>query len=224
MPRPTIPNRRAALLDAAEQEVLQHGFDAVRIVDVAGAAGVAKGAVYLEFPSKGAILEALLIRAMHRVASHSRRVLDDAPDAELSLGVVYRASVEALLADRLATAALLDDRDILGRQVDTLGRKRYAGRVDSVKVMLRALAEHGAIHGDCDLDGLAVALSSATLGLLSASAKFGPLTEQELSAALDSLAQLVERGTSSGEAIRDPKCLRAKLTEVSDQFLAQTSA
>lgn len=123
--------------------------------------------------------------------------------------------------DRLAVAALLDDQDVLGRQVANLGPQRYAARVAWVRTMLHVFAEHGGLAPGLDLDGLAIVLSSATLGLLSASAAFGPLTEQQLAAALDSLTALVERGASGSAPIRDPHALRASLMSIYDQFSAQ---
>lgn len=221
MPRPRIPDRRSALLNAAEEQILRHGFDAVRIADIAREAGVGKGAFYLEFPSKESILQALLIRSMGRMAARSQQILDATPDADLSLGRVYRTGIDALLADRLAVAAMLDDGAILGHQVKTLGPQRYAARHEWVRIMLRAFAEHGAIADDVDIDGLAIVLSSTTLGLLSASSAFGPLTEKQLANALDSLTALVERGTSTAQPIQDATALRNTLVGIVNQLRAQ---
>ncbi|MDO5068212.1 MAG: helix-turn-helix domain-containing protein [Propionibacteriaceae bacterium] len=220
MPRPTIPNRRAVLLDVAEEQILQQGFDAVRIADVARQAGVGKGAVYLEFTSKEALLEALLTRAMGRMVDHSQRVLDEVPDDELSFTLLYRAGVEALLSDRLATAALLSDRNVLGKQVEALGSQRYASRLGWVRALLGVFAEAGAIPSGLDLDGLAIALSAATLGLLQASSAFGPLSKEQLEGALTALVLVVERGVSS-RPVRNPRALRQAVAEFLGQLREQ---
>ena len=208
MPRPTIPNRRSVLLDVAEEQILQQGFDAVRIADVARQAGVGKGAFYLEFRSKEALLEALLTRAMGRMIRHSQRTLDEVPDGELSFALLYRVGIEALLSDQLATAALLSDRNVLGSQVEAMGSQRYASRLGWVRVLLGVFAEFGAIASDLDLDGLAVALSAATLGLLQASSAFGPLSKEQLEGALMALTLVVERGISSGPSATLGPCGR----------------
>ena len=52
MPRPLVPDRRARILDAAERTVLAEGFDAMNVAAIARAAGIGKGAVYLEFAAK----------------------------------------------------------------------------------------------------------------------------------------------------------------------------
>ena len=48
------------VLDAALEIFIARGFSAARVEDIARAAGLSKGAVYLYFPSKVAILEALV--------------------------------------------------------------------------------------------------------------------------------------------------------------------
>lgn len=54
------PGRREEILQAARQVFKQHGYESSRMEDIARAAGVAKGTVYLYFKSKLAILEELV--------------------------------------------------------------------------------------------------------------------------------------------------------------------
>lgn len=61
--------RRAAdrpdeVLDAAVTLFMDRGFAATRVDDIASAAGISKGAVYQYFPTKQAIFEALVRRAV----------------------------------------------------------------------------------------------------------------------------------------------------------------
>ncbi|MEZ0363227.1 TetR family transcriptional regulator [Mycobacterium sp. pUA109] len=58
--------RRAALLDAAERAIRDHGPD-VGIVEIAGAAGFVRSAVYAMFPNRDALLAALSQRTAHRL-------------------------------------------------------------------------------------------------------------------------------------------------------------
>jgi TetR/AcrR family transcriptional regulator, transcriptional repressor for nem operon len=58
--------RTEQLLDAAESVLLERGLAATTIADVAEAAGVAKGTVYLYFDSKDAILAGLRARHLGR--------------------------------------------------------------------------------------------------------------------------------------------------------------
>lgn len=69
MPRPAAPARQSDILNAALALFDQVGFDAARVDDIAAAAGVSKGGVYLHFKSKDAILEALIARDVAPIAA-----------------------------------------------------------------------------------------------------------------------------------------------------------
>ncbi|WP_163509391.1 TetR/AcrR family transcriptional regulator [Fodinicola acaciae] len=77
MPR-TKPSeeRRADLLDAAEELVLRDGVDALRIDDVTLGAGVAKGTFYLHFKTKDELIAALAERYVQRFVACQREASD----------------------------------------------------------------------------------------------------------------------------------------------------
>ena len=52
------------MLDAALDLFVEKGFAATRVDDIAKRAGLSKGAIYLYFPSKEAIMEGLVKRAI----------------------------------------------------------------------------------------------------------------------------------------------------------------
>ena len=62
-PRRAAPEvRQAAILDAALAEFARHGFADARVEDIARGAAVSKGTVYLYYPTKQALFEALVRR------------------------------------------------------------------------------------------------------------------------------------------------------------------
>jgi AcrR family transcriptional regulator len=65
------------VLDAALKLFIERGFAATRVEDIAAQAGLSKGAVYLYFPSKEAILEGLVQRAVLPVANSALGVLQN---------------------------------------------------------------------------------------------------------------------------------------------------
>ena len=99
--------------------------------------------------------------------------------------------MRALLDDPLMTAAFLDDRGVLGSHVDTVTDGLYLARHSGVVEWLHHLQERGALVGDVDPEHLAIALSSATIGLLSASRLIGPLSAAQLEGAVEALARMV---------------------------------
>jgi AcrR family transcriptional regulator len=186
MPRPLVPHRRERILDAAEELVLTRGFDAMNVAAIAEDAGIGKGAVYLEFPGKSDILDALLQRGTTRLNERVRNEIGEHP----RLSEAYRASAHALLDDPLMTAAFLDDRGVLGRHVAEVRDGRYRERHLGVVEWLRDLQGRGELEEQVDTEGLALALSSATIGLLSAARLLGPLSASELEAAIDALGRM----------------------------------
>ena len=59
------------VLDAALDLFIEQGFAQTRVEDIAKRAGLSKGAVYLYFPSKESIIEALVRRAVVPIAEHA---------------------------------------------------------------------------------------------------------------------------------------------------------
>ncbi|MGB8621965.1 MAG: helix-turn-helix domain-containing protein, partial [Paracoccaceae bacterium] len=70
--RPKFRRRAEArpdeVLDAALALFIRKGFAATKVDEIAARAGLSKGAVYLYFPSKKALLEGLVRRAVVPVA------------------------------------------------------------------------------------------------------------------------------------------------------------
>lgn len=62
--RHDITDARRRILDAAEDQFSQHGFDATPTAKVAAAAGVPKGLLFYYFPTKLELLRALLAERM----------------------------------------------------------------------------------------------------------------------------------------------------------------
>ena len=57
------------ILDAAEAMLRRHGAEKTNVVDVARALGMSHGNIYRHFPSKKAILDAVAVRWLDKVAS-----------------------------------------------------------------------------------------------------------------------------------------------------------
>ena len=87
--------RRNALLDAAEALFLAHPDRIASVAEVAGAAGVAKGTVYLYFPSKEEMLLALHERHVADFFRVLTRRLDS--DAPVDFDTVFRITRKHLI-------------------------------------------------------------------------------------------------------------------------------
>lgn len=110
-PRPRF-RRRAQdrpdeILDAALRLFTAQGFAATKVDDVAAAAGLSKGAVYLYFPSKEALLEALVRRAVGPVADLAVARLTDRSDHPRDTVARVLHAVAAGMADERVVAVPL---------------------------------------------------------------------------------------------------------------------
>jgi len=65
------------VLDAALELFVEKGFATTRVEDIAARAGLSKGAVYLYFPSKEAILEGLVKRAVLPIANNALGIFEN---------------------------------------------------------------------------------------------------------------------------------------------------
>jgi TetR/AcrR family fatty acid metabolism transcriptional regulator len=85
-PRPGVVDKREAILKAATRVFAQSGFFNAQVADVAKAAGVAAGTVYLYFRSKDDLLVSLFERTMKDAIAAGRDALAGATDPRERLG------------------------------------------------------------------------------------------------------------------------------------------
>ncbi|MFI0982961.1 TetR/AcrR family transcriptional regulator [Streptomyces sp. NPDC021093] len=103
-----MPTAREALLDAACAALAARPWSAVRMVDVAAAAGVSRQTLYNEFGSKDGLARALVRREADRFLAGVDRVLGDrtGSDSDRLAGVaewIVRAAQENQLVRALVT-------------------------------------------------------------------------------------------------------------------------
>jgi AcrR family transcriptional regulator len=77
---------RRALLRAAQQCFVERGYLASAVSDIVRAAGVSQGTFYLYFPSKLAIMLALMDIGSERLQETARRLIAEQPDARQVIG------------------------------------------------------------------------------------------------------------------------------------------
>ncbi len=124
---PPDEGRRARLLRATTDQLRAVGARRLSIEDVAAEAGVSKGAVYLEFPSKTALIEAALDAVLLDAGvRYAERMASVTSPRERLVDVVHRARRLLHRVQEVAEAryseALFFERNLelfrLGRQVE----------------------------------------------------------------------------------------------------------
>jgi len=152
--------RRDALLSSAAQLFAGRGFDGVSIEDLGSSVGVSGPAVYRHFPSKQAVLAALLVGVSEGLLAGGREVVSAAEDDASALAGLVRFHVDFALRD--PDVIRVQDRDLgaltpqdresvrdLQRRyidlwVDVLARLRPS--TDRAELRLRAQATFGLLN------------------------------------------------------------------------------
>jgi TetR/AcrR family fatty acid metabolism transcriptional regulator len=98
--RPVVNDKREAILRAATQVFARKGYFNSKVADIAKAAGVADGTVYLYFKSKEEILHSVFDVAMEEAISEGRKELEAIDDPREKLRRIARLHLERLGADR----------------------------------------------------------------------------------------------------------------------------
>lgn len=109
----TADPRTAEILDRIKGIFAQKGFDGASMQDLARAAGMSAGNFYRYFPSKNAIVEALVQRDMDRVAQEFAQIIA-APSP--------RAAMVAVIRNRLETTG--DEEGALWAEIEAAATRR----------------------------------------------------------------------------------------------------
>src|SRR5918999_952505 len=100
--RPHTPatDKRDLILRAATEVFAEHGYFQAQVADVARAAGVAAGTVYLYFRSKDDLLVSIFERTMRDAIAEGRAALERLTDPRQRLERLARMHLERLGRDR----------------------------------------------------------------------------------------------------------------------------
>jgi TetR/AcrR family transcriptional regulator, fatty acid metabolism regulator protein len=95
-----VADKREAILRSATSVFAEKGFFNSKVADIAKAAGVADGTVYLYFKNKDDVLHSIFDRAMDEFIADGRRELATLERADEKLRRIAELHLERLSADR----------------------------------------------------------------------------------------------------------------------------
>jgi AcrR family transcriptional regulator len=188
----TEPSRRELILQVATQLLRHYGPQKTTMADVAREANIGVGSVYLEFPSKDALVEELSRRQYRAVLDAMRRAFDDAgPAAGDRLVRVLEARAVSFLAQLDAGTHACD---LLHCGSGAVQAAQGAYREEEREILADIL-EDGRRSGDFEVGDVDV----ATRVLLLAYASFAPpwifkLDQKKLGADMGAMHGLVLNG------------------------------
>ncbi|HEY2230522.1 MAG TPA: TetR/AcrR family transcriptional regulator [Xanthobacteraceae bacterium] len=142
--------RRQAILAAALREFSARGFAAARLDDVALAAGVAKGTIYLYFRDKEALFQDLIRSEMSPVVA----TLETALALDLPVRVVAERAVELFVREILGTRRrdivrlIISEGPRFPQLAEFYYREVVARGIAAVRVLMRRALERGELRSD----------------------------------------------------------------------------
>jgi AcrR family transcriptional regulator len=138
--------RQKQILEAAIAEFAQHGFHATRMEDIARTAGLSKGAVYLYYKSKDAIITALLRTLFAWELRGARTILEAAGSATDRLLAMTRMFADELERLAVAMPIFLEFYVVAFRQPDV--REHLAQMYEEFRAPLASLIQQGVARGE----------------------------------------------------------------------------
>jgi AcrR family transcriptional regulator len=145
--------RRSAILSAALKVFTEQGFAAARLDDVAQAAGVAKGTLYLYFPDKETLFEQLLLGVAGPILERLEGLLADQhrPAPEILGEVLDFIQKEILSSPRTNVLRLMIAE---GPRFPRIAEFYYRTIVCPGRELIRTVAQRGVQRGELTTDAL----------------------------------------------------------------------
>jgi AcrR family transcriptional regulator len=140
--RSDAERNRRRVLDAAQALFHERGLD-VGVAEIAQRAGVGRGTLFRNFPTKQDLIAAIVIDRMHEATAYAHTLLDAPDPAEALFGFLE----EIVGPQQLDSRALFDaigDTFLANRGI----RAAHAEIVDAIEQLLTRAKEAGAVRGD----------------------------------------------------------------------------
>lgn len=152
--RADAQRNRKRIIDAANEVFGEHGIDA-RTDEIARKAKVGVGTVYRHFPTKEALVFALLEARLERLIAEAAAALDQETDAWSALERFVRFSAEAQFADR-SLAELVGGHLVLSRQL----RARVSDLFGLLTEIVAGAKRSGELRADVEATDVRIAIGA----------------------------------------------------------------
>ena len=141
---------RQKLYEAAVDLIAERGYSATTVDDIAERAGVAKGTVYYNFPSKPALFEELLRHGVGLLTARFREAVAGLPPRD-AVGALIRAELEYIQRYRAFTQLLLSEMWRTNREWQQTLRVLREEAIAVIASVLQAGIDAGDFPGDLDV-------------------------------------------------------------------------
>ncbi|MEV0426610.1 helix-turn-helix domain-containing protein [Micromonospora sp. NPDC050495] len=165
-------DRETKILDVAGDMLVRHGYRRVTVDDVAGAAGIGKGTVYLHWKTREELFVAVFAREVRNAVADMVATLH----ADPAVALLHRFAAEfflTILGRPLLYGRVIGDAQmwgkLVGSEVDHDGARHHAVMASYLDV----LAERGLVRTDLSTPELTYAFQSVFEGFIYAERTVG---------------------------------------------------
>lgn len=186
-------DKRARILNSAVRVFAENGFYATRVADVAKAAGVADGTIYLYFDSKEELLISLFEDRVEKLLAYMRDELPSHKDAKEKLRAVIQLQLGLLEGER----DLAEVITVILRQSTKLLKEYAAPRFTAYLDAIATIVSDGQKVGEFRNDVSPHLVARATFGALDGIAltwALGRAEQGALRGAARQLSEIILRG------------------------------
>lgn len=141
--------REQFILDAAQELLVEKGYHEMSMDDIAARVGIAKGTVYLHFPSKEELMFALITRDMSNflISIDQHLAEADTPTAQLSAMLEYM--MRAISGARFqALIAISQNPELRARFIEH--KAQFVAQRQQLDARLTRIFDEGKARGDFD--------------------------------------------------------------------------
>ena len=183
------------ILDALQELLKNQKMQTISVSDIAQTAGIGKGSIYYYFPSKDAILDALVERNYEKPLRTAKDLADQTEISPFTrMAMIFQAC-------RSSSSEFLKSEERAGSdtQEKVFLRQKYVNHIiTELKPVLAEIIRQGVETGDIhfsDPDGL------AEIVLIVLAVKFDnslvPSSKEDIERTIDALILLLEKGTEN---------------------------
>lgn len=198
-----LAERGDRILDALAALMTRWGYAKTTVDDIAREAGVAKGTVYLHWPTKEAMLLALIDReARQWNAIIAERMADDPHGGTISN--MYRHALALCVENPVLRAIFTLDNGVLGEWTRLPESRERAYQTTVARhALITALRDAGLMRTDMSVEVQAYLLAALSYGILAVDEYIPAEFVPPLTDVVDAFAVLVRRGLETESADGD---------------------
>ena len=212
-------DRSQRVLEAASNLIARYGFDKTTMDDIAREAGVSKGALYLEWPSKDKLLDALIAHEMKRLLDDFLERVEHDPQGG-QIANLYRHALLALQQNTLMSALYTRDSRVLGNFVRRQDVRRYTSRLMFGRDAVEQMQKAGLLRAEIRPEVMTYLFSIIALGFMSIETIVPAKDAPPLEDVADALTDVVRRGFAgrAGESAAGKRAAKQMVEFVKQQY------